>query len=184
MRTNRLQKIVALIGVSTVMLAACGGGGSSSSASAPVVSAKTGEQLSAELAVKMAETTAIAPTMNWTVTTANANAGEILATSTTSMGDVALMVSSVDYTDPTTGQVDTTGYRGTVLYDSRTDDAEGTARSIDAGQLNARFSLKNVNLRSMPSVYVEVFSSTKGLVYQAVIAANEISGKTLAITVE
>jgi hypothetical protein len=187
MNTKHIQKLLLPLGVMVALLAGCGGGGGGASTAGAVAASttKTAAQLSAEVSAAMAASTTISSSMDWSGTALKSvSAGDISVTSTSSMGDVALLVSTVDYVDPTTGAVETTGYRGTTFYDSRTDDPNMTASSIDASQQNASFSLQNVNLRSIELVYVEIFSSTMGLVYQEVVAASDIRGKTFAVTIK
>jgi hypothetical protein len=181
-KTSMARYYVAPLCVVGVLMAGCGGGGSSGSSAS---TSKSAAQLSAEASAAMAATTSIPANMDWKGSNlSTASAGEVSVTSTSSMGDVSILVSSVDYKDPTTGLVDTTAYRGTTFYDSRTDDPNKTASSIDAAQLNARFSLSNVNFRSADAVFVEVFSTTKGLAYQEVVATSSIRGKTFVVNVK
>jgi hypothetical protein len=168
-----------------LLLAGCGGSGGSSTSAGTGSTTKTATQQSAEASAAMAATTTISATMDWTSAAAKSvSTGEVGVVSTTSLGDVSLIVSAVDYKDPTTGLVETTPYRGAIFYDSLADDPSKAGLSIDANQLNARFSLMNVNFRSTESVYVEVFSTTKGLVYQQVVAASSIRNKTLVVNVQ
>jgi hypothetical protein len=184
-KTYIVRNILAPFGLLTALLAGCGGGGGSSASPAAGSPTKTAAQLSAEASAALTASTTIAPTMDWSgAAMKSVSTGEVSVVSTTSMGEVSMIVSSVDYIDPTTGLAETSPYRGTPFYDSRVDDPSKTASSIDASKLNARFSLMNVNFRSIESVYVEVFSETKGLVYQEVIATSSIRSGTLVVTVK
>jgi hypothetical protein len=178
----RIEKGLAPLSLAVLVLAGCGGGGGGSSSGGTAPATKTAAQLSAEASAAMAAATTISTQMDWKGAGLSAtSAGDIRVASSTSMGDVSLIVSTVDYKDPTTGQIDTTPYRGTVLYDSRSDDPNKLASTIDAAQQNASFTLKNVNLRSAESVYVEVFSATKGLAYQQVVATSALRGVPFVI---
>lgn len=201
MKTHLIYKIVPSLCVVVASLSACGGGGGSSAetstAAAPTpaastaaatssntASGKTPTELSAEVSAQMAAVSTISPTMDWSSSLVKAVVGQINVTSGSSLGKVDVLVSTVDFIDPTTGSEQEKGLRGTTLHDSRIDDPSRASSAIDASGLNAQFLLHGINFREIDKLYIEVFSTTKGLVYSAVVPTNDVNKKTFAINVD
>lgn len=200
MKTHLIFKIVPSLCLVVAGLSACGGGGGSSTetAAAPAPAAspapatsstspsgKTPTELSAEVTAQLTAVSTISPTMDWSSNSlATVVAGQVNVASGSSLGKADILVSTVDFMDPTTGSTQETGMRGTTLYDSRIDDPSRAASTIDSNGLNAQFSLNGVNFREIDKLYIEVFSTTKGLVYSAVVSASDVKKKTYAITVD